>query len=88
MFEPLESRTLFAAAAIVDVAPVTATRWAPGRTGAGVTFYRITGMGHRWPVTTEAADHTGDQLAGVSAAAIIARTASTASREGRTTVMT
>jgi polyhydroxybutyrate depolymerase len=70
------------------VAPVTATRWAPGRTGAGVTFYRITGMGHRWPVTSAAADYDGDQLAAVSATAIIVRTASTASREGRTTVMT
>lgn len=69
------------------VAPVTAYRWAPGRSGAGVTFYRISGMGHLWPVSSEAALRPGDQLAGVSAAAVVVRTALTASREGRRTVL-
>lgn len=69
------------------LAPVTAYRWAPGPSGAGVTFYRITGMGHQWPVSTRSAVHHGDQLAGVGAAAIVVRTALTASREGRRTVV-
>lgn len=68
-------------------APVIAYRWAPGRSGAGVTFYRVRGLGHRWPVSSPAAVRAGDQLAGVGAAAIIVRTALTASREGRRTVL-
>lgn len=64
----------------------TRTTWRPGPSGAGVTFYRVQGMGHRWPVPLGAPLAPGDQRAALDATAIIVSTAATASREGFRTV--
>ena len=68
------------------VGSVTRTTWRPGPSGAGVTFYRVQGMGHRWPVPLGAPLAPGDQRAALDATAIIVSTAATASREGSRTV--
>lgn len=75
------------AAADSSPGPVGVTRWAPGPSGAGVTFYEVHGMGHRWPVSARPAlRSSNDALEGVSATAVVVATAATAGREGTRTV--
>ena len=66
--------------------PVTVERWAPGPSGAGVTFYRVAGLHHRWPVAAPSAGRS-DQLAAIDATEIVVRTALEATREGRRTIV-
>lgn len=66
--------------------PVIVDRWGAGPSGAGVTFYRVDGMHHRWPVSTYSPSRS-NQLTAISGTAIVVQTAAEATREGRRTVI-
>lgn len=57
---------------------VTTIRWQPGPQGAGVTFYRVAGMGHRWPITPGSPLRVNTQRAHLDATTVITATAATA----------
>lgn len=60
--------------------PVEVTRWLPGPGGASVSFYRLIGGGHRWPVGDPRQVRPGTALAAVDASRIIVETAAGALR--------
>jgi len=64
---------------------VEVTRWLPGPQGAGVTFYRVIGGRHRWPVTDPAQVGPGTELAAVSATQLVVDTVAHAHRSTRRT---
>jgi polyhydroxybutyrate depolymerase len=55
---------------------VTVHSWAPGPSGAGVTFYVVAGMGHRWPLVTSGPGGRGRDA--IDATAIVVQTATSA----------
>jgi len=66
---------------------VSVTTWAPGPSGAGVVFYTVHGMGHRWPVTSPAAAGTpNDTLEPLNATTVVVATAASVTRDGPRTV--